>query len=126
MVARADRENKNPTRCCALQTLAHSHEQLLGADGGALAVAWLREEKVAPAWAHSPERARGRGCTRRRRAAPRRQPGDGERRGGGAGGLEAQPHLMSSSILSDFLDSILSLIFSSTDSCMDGEGIDFS
>jgi hypothetical protein len=34
----------------------------------------------------------------------------GERRGGGTGGLEVRPHLMSSSILSDFLDSG-SLIF---------------
>jgi len=42
----------------SLSSLRFSHEQLLGADGGALAIAWLRlrEEKVAPAWAHSQPR----------------------------------------------------------------------
>jgi hypothetical protein len=48
----------------------------------------------------------------------------GERRGGGAGSLEARPHLMSSSFLFDFLDSS-SLNFFKIDSCMDGEGIIF-
>jgi hypothetical protein len=48
----------------------------------------------------------------------------GERKGGDVGGLEARPHLMSSSILSDFLDSS-SLNFFKIDSFMDGEGIIF-
>jgi hypothetical protein len=43
----------------SLSSLRFSHQQLLGADVGALAVAWLREEKVAPTWAHLSERTCG-------------------------------------------------------------------